>query len=139
MPQTNFPDWSGVDTAALVISGLLVVFAALCVIILFIWIMGKIMNAVNKKSEKAEPAVKSEKKPAAPAPVPAAAKVSAPAAALAEDGISDEVVVAISAAISAMMLSQGNHKPFAIRSIKRVRDGRSAWNAAGVADNTRPF
>ncbi len=138
MTQTNFPDWSGVDTAALVISGLLVVFAALCVIILFIWIMGKIMNAVNQKNQKAEPAAKSEKKPTVPAP--ALVKAAAPVAALAEEnGISDEVVVAISAAISAWMLSQGNNKPFAIRSIKRVKEGRSAWNAAGVMDNTRPF
>ncbi len=131
---TKFPEWSGMDTAALVVSGLLVVFAALVIIILFIWVMGKVMGVASGEKKEEKPVVKETK--AAPAPVKA---VPAPAAPVAEDGISDEIVVAISAAISAMMMSQGNTKPFAIRSIKRVKDGRSAWNAAGVADNTRPF
>ncbi len=138
MVQTNFPDWGGVDTAALVVSGLLVVFAALCVIIAFIWIMGKVMtlkeNAKKSKNAQAEAAApKAEPKVVTPA---AASKTEDVAE---TDGISDEVVVAISAAISAMMLAQGNDKPFAIRSIKRVKETRNAWNAAGVIDNTRPF
>ena len=139
MVQTNFPEWSGVDTAALVVSGLLVVFAALCVIIAFIWVMGKIMtmseNAQKAKKEKTE-AAKAAAAPKENAPAVAAPKTEAPAE---TDGISDEVVVAISAAISAMMLAEGNSKPFAIRSIKRVKETRNAWNAAGVIDNTRPF
>ncbi len=133
---TNFPNWSGVDTAALVASGLLVVFAALCVIILFIWLMGKVMGVTSGAKKENKPVEKEVKAAPAPVKAPAAPVAAAPAA---EDGISDEVVVAISAAISAMMMAQGNTKPFAIRSIKRVKDGRSAWNAAGVSDNTRPF
>lgn len=133
--ETKFPDWGAVDTVAMVLSGLLVVFFALCVIILFIWVMGKIMNAVNNKQQKKAQVAEEKPAPAAVAPV-VTEKVSAP---VETDGISDEVVVAISAAISAMMLSQGNTKPFAIRSIKRVKESRNAWNAAGVLDNTRPF
>lgn len=128
---TKFPDWSGVDTAALVVSGILVVFVALVVIIAFIWVMGKIMNRTTAKQSKEVPA---EKVPAAPTAAPAVT-----AAAPVEEGISDEVVAAISAAISAVMMAEGNTKPFAIRSIKRVKEARSAWNAAGVMDNTRPF
>lgn len=134
--NTNFPNWGGVDTAALVGSGLLVVFSALVVIIAFIWVMGKVMKAAENKKKSAE-------KPAAPkataAPAPAVKAPVAAAPVEETDGISDEVVVAISAAISAMMLAEGNTKPFAIRSIKRVKESRNAWNAAGVADNTRPF
>ena len=134
--STNFPNWGGVDTAALVGSGLLVVFSALVVIIAFIWVMGKVMRAAENKKKFAEkPAA--PKAPAAPAPAVKAPVAAAPVEET--DGISDEVVAAISAAISAVMLAQGNTKPFAIRSIKRVKESRNAWNAAGVADNTRPF
>ena len=134
--MTNFPNWSGVDTAALVVSGLLVVFAALVVIICFIWAMGKVMSIGKGKKApaKKEAAPKVESAPAvkAAAPAPVAAPIES-------DELNDEVVAAISAAISMMMLAEGNTKPFAIRSIKRVKETRNAWNTAGVMENVRPF
>ena len=54
-----------------------------------------------------------------------------------EDGIEEEVVAVIAAAIAAMGASSG--KKLALRSIKTAKSSRSAWAAAGIADNTRPF
>ena len=50
-------------------------------------------------------------------------------------GIPGEVVAAISAAVASMM----GGKPFAVRSIKRKKQTRPAWGAAGIVENTRPF
>ena len=53
-----------------------------------------------------------------------------------EEGIPDEVVAVIAAAVAASFPS--GSKP-AIKSIKKASGGRSAWANAGVIDNTRPF
>ncbi len=54
------------------------------------------------------------------------------------DGIPDEVVAVIAAAVAAM--SDGTTQ-YAIRRIRpaSARATRSVWAAAGLADNTRPF
>ena len=55
----------------------------------------------------------------------------------ATDGISDEVVAVISAAVATMY---GSSEKARIKSIKTSSDGgRSAWAKAGVLDKTRPF
>ena len=54
-----------------------------------------------------------------------------------EDGISEEVVAAIAAAVAVMMSSDG--KAYQLRSIKRTGKNRPAWSIAGIQDNTRPF
>ena len=61
---------------------------------------------------------------------------AAPVAPVVEDGVSEEVVAAIMAAVSCMA-PQGT--TYRVRSIGRVRGERSAWAAAGVAEATRPF
>lgn len=67
-----------------------------------------------------------------PAPV-----VAAPVAPAQTDGVSDEVVAVISAAVATMY---GSSEKARIKSIKKSSDGgRSAWAKAGVLDNTRPF
>ena len=52
-----------------------------------------------------------------------------------DDGVSEEVVAVIAAAVAMMYGGQGRAK---IKSIRRA-GGRSAWANAGVLDNTRPF
>ena len=52
------------------------------------------------------------------------------------DGVNDEVVAVISAAVAAMYGSSGKAR---IKSIKKSDTGRSAWANAGLLDNTRPF
>ena len=62
---------------------------------------------------------------------------SAPVVQTSDDGVSDEVVAVISAAVAAMYDSPSKAR---IKSIKKSSNGgRSAWANAGVLDNTRPF
>ena len=56
-----------------------------------------------------------------------------------ESGISDDVVAAITAAISCLMTQDGVTKPFAVRSIKRAVSVQNAWRFVGIMDNTQSF
>lgn len=114
---------------SVVLTGLTVVFVTLILLIAFVWLMGKIFEAIGKsRSEKVE-----EK--AAHAKSAAPVHVSAPAPVV-EDGISDEVVAVIAAAVASV--SGG----FAVKSIKKASpktSRRGAWGAQGVSENTRVF
>lgn len=127
-------DWS--TLWATVVVGLLVVF----VVLVFLVIMSNIVhyvvawatNLVNDRRKKSEQKRMNEvKKPAAPsvqsAPVESA-NVNA-------EGISGEVIAAISAAVAMM----DPNKKYALKSVKRVKEARSAWNMAGITDNTKAF
>ena len=96
-----------------ILSGFLVTFIALVLLILIVTAFGKIMTAVTGRKGKASGAgtPASSKAPAKPA-------ASAPQAAVkSEDGIPGEVIAVISAAVAAMM--DGSGKGFAIRSEER--------------------
>lgn len=112
-----------------VVIGLVVVFATLIVLTGIFYLFGFIMDSINKpKTKKAA----SEKKEASAPTVPAAAP-----APVVQSGIPGEVVAVIAAAV-ASMAPEG--KRYALKSVSRKdAGGRSAWAAAGVADNTRPF
>ena len=106
------------------LSGLLIVFLMLVLLVFIIAIFGKMMSGFGGK--KKEATQKRQPSPVAPAPV-----------AVANDD-SDEVVAAISAAV--MMMYEGTGKVPVIRSIRpAATGGMSAWRAAGVANNTRSF
>lgn len=115
--------WGSVGILAL--TGILVVFLILAILIFFFWLMGTIFKSIDKsKAEKkaSEAAKAAEPKPAAEAVVEAAA----------EDD-EEELIAVISAAIAAYEGDGG----FTIRSIKRRSDGgntrkRSAWGMAGI-------
>lgn len=127
-------DMNASYVAAVVITGLVVVFLALVLLIILVMLYGKVFHGINKKkaakleaekAAKAEEAAKAAKaKPVAPAPV-------------VEDGIGDEVVAVIAAAVAAMGAESG--KKLAVRSVKTSRPSRLAWSSAGLADNTKPF
>lgn len=121
-------DWG--YTVAIVITGIVVVFVLLFLLVIVCECMGKFFeakeNKSNKKDEKAKPVTEK----------PAPAKVTTPIVSDTED---QGVIAAISAAITAIFSSEGNKKPFAIKSIKRSKDQRSTWGAAGIIDNTRQF
>ena len=116
-------DWG--FTMAVVLTGLVVVFAALVLLVFVIWLFGKIMTTVGASGSKAE-----KKKNAKPA---------VPVVEVASDGLTDEVVAAIMAAVSAGLAEEGDEKPYVIKSIKRVRKNRFAWGKAAAVENTRPF
>lgn len=107
---------------AVVVTGLVVVFAALVLLV-------GAVSCFNlfKKKEKSQPSAQTAK----------TVKTSSTPAPIIEEGISDEVVAVISAAIAAMTSESG--KSFAIRSIKQSKPQRPVWAFAGLQDNTRPF
>lgn len=112
------------------LTGFVVVFAVLILLIVVISIYGKIcysaQNASKKKKEKIEESKKQEA-PAHAKTAPAPSSVS---------GISDEIVAVIAAAVDCTY-GVGKAK---IKSIKKSPSvGRPVWGQAGVLDNTRPF
>lgn len=108
------------------ITGIVLVFAILVLLMAIITLEGKIFDGMNAKKAAA--------KAAAPAP---AAKPAAPVqqaaapAPVVEEGIPGDVVAAIMAAIHAM----GNGK----YTLKAVRRSQNGWGKAGVNDTTAPF
>ena len=114
------------------ITGIVLVFLILVLLMAIITLEGKIFDAMNGKKAAAKAAA-SAAKPAAPvkqaaAPAAAPAKAAAPQV---EAGIPGDVVAAIMAAIYSM----GNGKYV----LKAVRRGKNGWGKAGVNDTTAPF
>lgn len=127
--QIADPDyWSSVGIITL--TGLLVVFVILAVLILFFMLLGAIFKSIdNSKKKKAE----ASKEAKAAEPVQAAAEdVSAEAV-----NSDDELIAVISAAVAAYTDGEG----FTIKSVRKHEGKRvrSAWSAAGITENTRPF
>lgn len=116
-------DWG--FTMAVVLTGIVVVFTALVLLVFVIWLFGKIMTSIGKATAKPE-----KKKDAKP-PVPVVE--------VASDGLTDDVVAAIMAAVSAVLAEEGDGKSYVVKSIKRVRKNRFAWGKAAAVENTRPF
>lgn len=121
---------SGQEQAAVVITGLVVVFLVLAFLVLFVSWFGKLFDK-SKKNNTEKPSA-----PAAPRTTPTV-KPSAPVVKYDE---SDEVVAAISVAIAQMGLNDG--KVYKIKSIKPKHTksyGRPIWAAEGLRQNTSPF
>lgn len=123
-------------SASMLLTGFTIVFGVLLLLIFIIWAYGKIITAVMKKSnEKKAAKASQEAKKAQTAPAKQEQAKPTPSAPVASNGINDEVVAAISAAVYSMYGSTDKVK---IKSIKKAC-GRSAWANAGVINNTRPF
>lgn len=132
--QLGDPDYWG-SVGILTITGILVVFLILAILIFFFWLMGTVFKAIDKsKAAKKAAALETEKVPA-PAPVVEAAE------AVQEEGPDDEeeIVAVISAAIAAYAEADGT--AYTIKSIRRHKDNRSrsAWSMAGISGNMREF
>lgn len=110
-----------------VLAGLVIVFAVLLILVVCCWLMGLFFQ-----KKKGKPAVKQEKKEE---PVKAVKQAEKPAPQV-QAGISGEVVAAIAGALACMLGDQGS---FRVRSIRRAKGSRPAWNAAAISENTRPF
>ena len=117
---------------ATLVTGIVVVFLILVLLVFVLWLMGKALNI--KKKPKNVPAEK-------PAAVQAAAvpDVSTDP----EEDVDwfeddNEIIAVISAAIAAYGEADG--KQYRIASVKRKEKSlRGNWSAAGVHENTRPF
>lgn len=121
-----------VEALKVILTGFVVVFAVLFFLIFIIKIYSTIVvklqdAALNKKKKIKDNDEALIKKPSKPA---------SPPASVTQDGIPEEVIAVISAAVASMYDSPQKAR---IKSIKRSTSGRSAWANAGVADNTRPF
>lgn len=122
----------GITAAKVILTGFVVVFAVLILLIIIIKVYSSIVSgAQNRSKKKKEKTDKSAEAPQAVTPAPATV-----APVQKTDGVSDEVIAVISAAVASMY---GSPEKARIKSIKKSAGGRSAWANAGVIDNTRPF
>ena len=122
-------------SASMLLTGFTIVFAVLIFLIFIIWLYGLIITkAQNKTVEKKNKKNKVEKEPE---PLKKAVDVpkAKPPVTKTDNGVSDEVVAVISAAVYSMY---GSSKKVKIKSIKKS-SARSAWANAGILNNTRPF
>lgn len=121
--------WGSVGIITL--TGIVVVFAILGLLIALFYGMGAAFQAIDKKKaakKAAEAAAKQAAVQAAPVPV----------AEVEEDEDEEEIIAVISAAIAAY--SEQDGKSYEIRSIRRKDNKtRSAWSLAGIGENVRPF
>lgn len=116
------------------ITGIVLVFAILVLLMFIITLEGKIFDNINNKKNGKPAAPKAPAAKAAPA-----AKPAAPAAKADNGSIPGEIIAAISAAVATVC--GGNA---VIRGIKRVSkpaagSRRGAWGDAGVREHTTPF
>ena len=125
-------------SASMLLTGFVIVFAVLFLLIFIIWLYGTIVSSVQNKAVKLKAekekknreellnAEKPESKPAAPSLKSSGAK---------ETGASDEIAAVISAAVYSMYGSTAKVK---IKSIKRHKT-QSAWARASLLENNQPF
>ena len=131
--QLADPDYWG-SVGIITVTGILVVFFILAILIFLFWLMGTVFQNVDKSKKAKAEAAKAAAAKAAPAPAPAAVEEVAEE----DEDNDDEIMAVISAAIAAYAEEEGTS--YTIRDVKR-RDkrARSAWSLAGIGENTRPF
>lgn len=124
-------DWG--TTFSVVLVGLVVVFAALLILILFVWLMGKIFQTINSRKAKAQEQKEQDARRQAQQAMESQAKAEQTEVKQVEDGISPEVVAAISAAVAVVMEETAPGVSYTISRLQRAGTGRSAWGNAGLA------
>jgi sodium pump decarboxylase gamma subunit len=127
--------WDGSVAGAVILTGLVVVFVALIILIVVVKNTGRIVNQTAS-------ALQSSAKPSAPAPASAPVQAAAAPAPVVQQGIAAETVAVISAAIAAFMEEEAPGAQYSVASIQRSpnrRVQRPVWGFAGMQQNTRPF
>lgn len=123
----------GLVSAKVVITGFVVVFVVLILLIFII----KLYSAIVMKTQQGGKSKKKLEKIDEPAKTASVKETQQSVVASAVvNGVSEEVVAVISAAVATMY---GSPEKARIKSIKKSDGGRSAWANAGLLDNTRPF
>lgn len=140
--QLGDPDYWG-SVGILTITGIMVVFLILAILIFFFWLMGTIFKAIDKSKaeKKAVAAVPTETASVETASVETAS-VETASVELTEEELDEtddlEIVAVISAAVAAYAEAEGT--AYTIKSISRHKDSaRSVWGAAGISRNMRQF
>ncbi len=126
--QLADPDYWG-SVGIITVTGLLIVFIILAILIFFFWLMGTVFKSVSKKQEQPAPAP-------APKPEPAIEEISAEAE---DEEDADEIIAVISAAVAAISAEEG--VAYSIKDVRRRGDNknRNIWRLTGIGENTRPF
>lgn len=120
---------------AVVVTGLVVVFAGLILLILFISLIGKIFETMEKSKKQKN---KKEEKNALVKTVQEPAKVQTVSENASSDD--DEVIAVISAAVA--MMAAAENKAYRIKSVRPAKKKSGAgnvWAMAGIRENTNPF
>ncbi|MCR5652744.1 MAG: OadG family protein [Ruminococcus sp.] len=125
-------------SASMLLTGFAIVFGVLLLLIFIIWLYGTIVsNAQNKAAQrKADKELRKQKELLSeekPQPKPVSVVEKQPV--VESDGVSDEIVAVISAAVYTMY---GSKQKVKIKSIKR-RKTQSAWAKAAMLENNQPF
>lgn len=130
--QLGDPDYWG-SVGILTITGILVVFLILAILIFFFWLMGTIFKAIDKSKAEKKKAAETEKTVETPVVQPARVEEEETA----DD--EEEIVAVISAAVAAYAEAEGT--AYTIKNISRHKNAhaRSAWSMAGLNDNMRQF
>lgn len=113
------------------ISGMVLVFLILVILMVIIMLEGKAFNALSNKKRPAAPVASKPEVPAAPQQKEAVPVEPEPQPQV-EPGIPGDVIAAIAAAIYAL----GGGK-YTLRAVRRA--DRGGWSKAGVSDTTAPF
>ena len=132
------------NTLSVVLTGLVVVFAALVILIFLVWLMGKIFIAIgNKKNKEQEQQKQDARRQAQQAMADQAkadqVKTEQAGTGQIEEGIPPEVVAAISPAVAVVMEESAPGAAYTIQRVQRAGVGRSAWGNAGLAAQLSPF
>ena len=126
---------SNLSPTLLTIIGMAIVFIVLILLVILISIFGLFGRRTGKKDRAEKKTAKNGAGSVVQNADNGPKMVKTPVFMEIEEGIPGDVVAAIAAAVT----YAGGGRNFAIRSIRRDRQSRSAWGMAGVVDNTRPF
>ncbi|MGN1411727.1 MAG: OadG family transporter subunit [Oscillospiraceae bacterium] len=123
---------------AVMLTGMVVVFIALIILIFIITMLGKVFDNINnKKKNEVVPTKATTPTPVKSTPTPKAEPIKAIAQSSEDE---DEIIAVISSAVAMMSLTDGkNYRVKSVKAIKGVTSGRPAWSMAGLRENTRPF
>ena len=120
----------------ILITGFVVVFSVLLLLIglikLYGTVVSKALESAENKKKLQLAAVKTENTSSVK---PEITETSGDVSQLNENGLNDELIAVIAAAVAAVY-GEGTVR---VKSIKRVPQSRPVWSTAGILDNTRPF
>lgn len=118
----------------ILITGFVVVFAVLILLIGLIKVYGIIVTKALESVEKRNLAKEAELKKTSESLDVADELLKTPA--IVDDNALNEEIIAVIAAAVDTMYGEGTVK---VKSIKRIPQSRPVWGTAGIMDNTRPF
>lgn len=117
---------------ATLVTGIVVVFLILLLLVFILWLLGKVLN-IQRKPKTAPASVTEQPKTA-----PAAVSVDPEEDVNWFEEDDSEIIAVIVAAVAAYGEVDG--KQYKIASVKRKdKSLRSSWSTAGINENTRPF